>query len=63
MGIAYDFDGTLAPGNMQEHQFLPDIGMKPTQFLEACGPMFTRSLQLRQAVLGAPAQALTRPAD
>jgi len=32
MVIAYDFDGTLAPGNMQEHQFLPDIGMKPTQF-------------------------------
>lgn len=32
MAIAYDFDGTLADGNMQEHQFLPDIGMKPTEF-------------------------------
>ncbi|MCX5479697.1 HAD family hydrolase [Kaistia geumhonensis] len=32
MAIAYDFDGTLAPGNMQEHQFLPDIGMKPAAF-------------------------------
>jgi phosphoserine phosphatase len=32
MAIAYDFDGTLAPGNMQEHQFLPDIGMKPKEF-------------------------------
>lgn len=32
MAIAYDFDGTLAPGNMQEHQFLPDIGMTPKQF-------------------------------
>lgn len=32
MAIAYDFDGTLAPGNMQEHQFLPDIGMKPAVF-------------------------------
>lgn len=32
MAIAYDFDGTLAPGNMQEHQFLPDIGMTPTKF-------------------------------
>ncbi len=32
MAIAYDFDGTLAPGNMQEHQFLPDIGMKPKDF-------------------------------
>lgn len=34
MAIAYDFDGTLAPGNMQEHQFLPDIGMKPKKFWE-----------------------------
>jgi hypothetical protein len=32
IAIAYDFDGTLAPGNMQEHQFLPDIGMTPTEF-------------------------------
>ncbi|QDH71626.1 haloacid dehalogenase-like hydrolase [Marilutibacter alkalisoli] len=32
MAIAYDFDGTLAPGNMQEHQFLPDIGMTPKEF-------------------------------
>jgi len=32
MAIAYDFDGTLAPGNMQEHQFLPDIGMTPAAF-------------------------------
>ncbi|MDE0716046.1 MAG: HAD family hydrolase [Gammaproteobacteria bacterium] len=34
MAIAYDFDGTLADGNMQEHQFLPDIDMKPEQFWE-----------------------------
>lgn len=32
IAIAYDFDGTLAPGNMQEHQFLPDIGMTPKSF-------------------------------
>jgi hypothetical protein len=32
MAIAYDFDGTLASGNMQEHQFLPDIGMTPDAF-------------------------------
>lgn len=43
----------------EAHEFL---GMKPTQFLEVCGPMFTRSLALRQAVLGAPAQALTESA-
>jgi phosphoserine phosphatase len=32
MTIAYDFDGTLADGNMQEHQFLPDIGMTAAAF-------------------------------
>jgi len=32
IAIAYDFDGTLAPGNMQEHQFLPDIGMTAKAF-------------------------------
>ncbi|MCC7426388.1 MAG: haloacid dehalogenase-like hydrolase [Alphaproteobacteria bacterium] len=32
MAIAYDFDGTLAPGNMQEHQFLPDIKVTPEAF-------------------------------
>lgn len=34
MAIAYDFDGTLAPGNVQERQFLPDIGIKPNKFWE-----------------------------
>ena len=32
MAIAYDFDGTLADGNMQEHRFLPEIGMSPKAF-------------------------------
>ena len=32
VAIVYDFDGTLAPGNMQEPQFLPDIGIKPDKF-------------------------------
>lgn len=32
VALAYDFDGTLAPGNMQEHSFLPDIGITPTKF-------------------------------
>jgi phosphoserine phosphatase len=32
MAIAYDFDGTLAPGNMQEHQFIPDIKMTAKKF-------------------------------
>lgn len=32
LAIAYDFDGTLAPGNMQEFDFVPKIGMKPADF-------------------------------
>ena len=32
LAIVYDFDGTLAPGNAQEPQFIPDIGMKPKDF-------------------------------
>ena len=32
MAIAYDFDGTLSPGNMQEHQFLPDLGVRAADF-------------------------------
>ena len=32
MALVYDFDGTLAPGNMQERQFIPDIGMTPRDF-------------------------------
>lgn len=30
--IAYDFDGTLAPGNMQEYDFVPAIGMTSQAF-------------------------------
>ncbi len=32
MAIVYDFDGTLAPGNLQENSFIPDIGMEPADF-------------------------------
>lgn len=28
----YDFDGTLAPGEMQEHSFIPAVGMKSRAF-------------------------------
>lgn len=30
--IAYDFDETLAPGNMQEHSFLPKLGIPKDSF-------------------------------
>ena len=32
MALIYDFDGTLAPGNMQERQFIPEVGMNPKDF-------------------------------
>ncbi|QAR32120.1 haloacid dehalogenase-like hydrolase [Geovibrio thiophilus] len=32
MAIAYDFDGTLAPGNMQEYDFVPKVGMTTADF-------------------------------
>lgn len=32
VAIAYDFDGTLAPGNMQEHVFLPKLGLDAASF-------------------------------
>jgi len=32
LAIAYDFDGTLAPGNMQEHGFLPAVGVTKKAF-------------------------------
>ncbi|NTU53968.1 MAG: haloacid dehalogenase-like hydrolase [Chlorobiaceae bacterium] len=34
MAIAYDFDGTLAPGNMQEYDFIPKLHMKSKGFWE-----------------------------
>lgn len=32
LAIAYDFDGTLAPGNMQEHDFIPQVRMSTKAF-------------------------------
>ena len=32
MAFCYDFDGTLAPGSMQEHDFIPAIGVSPEAF-------------------------------
>ena len=32
--LVYDFDGTLAPGNMQEHSFIPAVDMNKEDFWE-----------------------------
>ncbi len=32
IAIAYDFDGTLAPGNMQQHSFIPKLGVESGTF-------------------------------
>ncbi|AIL32804.1 HAD family hydrolase [Basilea psittacipulmonis] len=32
VAIAYDFDGTLAPGNMQEHNFIPELNITAQEF-------------------------------
>ena len=47
VAIAYDFDGTLAPGNMQEHVFLPQLGIDP-------GAFWARSNALARAQQGDP---------
>ncbi|MCD6598500.1 MAG: haloacid dehalogenase-like hydrolase [Bacteroidales bacterium] len=39
IAIAYDFDGTLAPGNMQEHSFIPKLGIDRTSFWESANAM------------------------
>lgn len=32
VAFAYDFDGTLAPGNMQERHFIPKVSSSPSEF-------------------------------
>ncbi len=34
VALVYDFDGTLARGNLQERRFIPEIGMTPKAFWE-----------------------------
>jgi phosphoserine phosphatase len=39
VAIAYDFDGTLVPGNMQEHVFLPKLGVEKADFWKKSNAM------------------------
>lgn len=32
IAICYDFDGTLSPGNMQEHSYFPSLDITPKEF-------------------------------
>lgn len=32
IAFVYDFDGTLSPGNMQEYDFFPKLGITPAEF-------------------------------
>ncbi|WP_240329798.1 hypothetical protein [Campylobacter fetus] len=32
VAIAYDFDGTLAKGNIQENSFIPSVGITKEEF-------------------------------
>ena len=32
VALIYDFDGTLAPGNMQEYSFIKSIGLSKEEF-------------------------------
>jgi len=32
VAFIYDFDGTLSPGNMQEYNYIPNLGIQPKQF-------------------------------
>ena len=34
MAICYDFDGTLAPGNMQEYDYIPRLKITSQEFWE-----------------------------
>jgi len=35
--IVYDFDGTLAPGNMQEYDFISALGVDVSSFWQQAG--------------------------
>lgn len=39
MAICYDFDGTLASGNMQEYSFIKKLGMTPKEFWQTANDL------------------------
>lgn len=43
VGIVYDFDGTLSPGNMQEYTFIPYVGSEPKAFWDESKEFATKN--------------------
>lgn len=43
MAIAYDFDGTLAPGNMQEYDFIPALNTKSKHFWKSVNQLAVKN--------------------
>ena len=68
--LIYDFDGTLARGNMQEVSFIPSIGMTASQFWDsvypetqkADGDGILRYMQMMLAAAQRTGQPVTRQA-
>lgn len=44
IALIYDFDGTLSPGNMQEYDFIPQLGKTPDEFWAAAGRLAEEQL-------------------
>lgn len=43
IAVCYDFDGTLASGNMQEYDFIPAIGVSPEEFWAEASELAVKS--------------------
>ena len=52
MALVYDFDGTLAPGNLQENSFIPDIGMDKQDLAMLTDGQFRPTGECRSAARG-----------
>ena len=54
--LIYDFDGTLARGNMQEVSFIPSVGMEKSDFWAEAGAASTPA----RACAGVAPRPMTR---
>ena len=49
IALIYDFDGTLAPGNMQEYDFIPAVGKSNKEFWRKACPCDAKRSRSRAA--------------